>query len=60
MSPGMPVRLRLRRLPWAIFYHDNNELTGNLEKRKTFLVSLELCGWLPPAGPAIVEKLLNS
>ena len=31
--------------PWAIFYHDNNELTGNLEKRKTFFVSLELCRW---------------
>jgi hypothetical protein len=41
----MPVRLRLRRLPWAIFYHDNNELTGILETRKTFFVSLELCRW---------------
>jgi hypothetical protein len=41
------VRLRLRRLPWAIFYHDNNELTGNSEKRKKFFVSLELCGWFP-------------
>jgi len=43
----MPVRLRLRRLPWAIFYHDNNELTGNSEKRKKLFVSLELCGWFP-------------
>jgi hypothetical protein len=43
----MPVRLRLPRLPWAIFYHDNKELTGNLEKRTNFFVSLELCGWFP-------------
>jgi hypothetical protein len=56
----MPVRLRLRRLPWAIFYHDNNELTGISEKRRTFFVNLELCGMDgSPAFPAIEEELLN-
>jgi hypothetical protein len=47
----MPVQLRLRRLPWTIFYHDNNhdnnELTGISERRKKFFVNLELCGWFP-------------
>jgi len=43
----MPVRLRLPGLPWAIFYHVNNQLTANLEKRANFFVNLELCGWLP-------------
>jgi hypothetical protein len=55
----MPVRLQLRRLPWAIFYHDNNELTGNLEKRKKFFVSLELCGLLPFL-PGTRRKALKS
>jgi hypothetical protein len=43
----MPVRLQLRRLPWAIFYHDNNELTANLERRRSFFIILELCGCFP-------------
>jgi hypothetical protein len=29
--------------PWTIFHHDNNELTGILERRRKNFVNLELC-----------------
>ena len=38
----------------AGFQNNNNELTGNLERRRTFFVSLELCRWF-----GVVPSLLT-
>jgi len=42
---GMPMPAAA--VPWTIFHHDNNELTGISKRRKKIFVNLELCRSLP-------------